>query len=140
MRGIDRAELMLETIAGAVPRLGVDRARCAAALDDGSLATDEVMRRVEAGRPFRLAYREVKEALGRDERFPSSSPARLIARRRSTGGLGNLGLAETRARLRRASAWNNREHRRFESALRKLAGTVRLPHPLRGYPPPVRLS
>src|SRR4029079_12890735 len=41
MRGLDRAEAMLRVLTHAVPRLGVDRARCAAALDGGALATDE---------------------------------------------------------------------------------------------------
>jgi argininosuccinate lyase len=122
MRGLDRTALMLDTVAGAVPRLGVDRERGAAALDGGALATDEVMRRVEQGVPFRLAYREVKGALARGERFPAPSPARLVARRGSTGGLGNLGLVEARARVRRAGAWNIRERRRFARALRRLAG------------------
>jgi argininosuccinate lyase len=130
MRGLDRTALMLEALVGAVPRLGVDRARAAAALDGGTLATDEVMRRVERGTPFRIAYRQVKQALARGERPAAPSAARLVARRRSTGGLGNLGLAEARARLRRAAAWNARERRRFERALRKLAG--------RSAPPPRR--
>ena len=127
MRGLDRAALMLATMAGAIPKLEVDRARCAAALDGGALATDEVMRRVEEGRPFRLAYQEVKAALARGELFDPPSPARLVARRRSTGGLGNLGLAEARGRLRRAATWNRRERRRFDAALRRLAGPAARP-------------
>jgi len=122
MRGLGRTEAMLAALTLAVPRLEVDRSRCAAALEGGALATDEVMRRVEAGRPFRAAYREVKAALHRGDRFDAPSPDRIIARRRSTGGLGNLGLAEARARLRRARTWNRRERRRFDQALRKLAG------------------
>ena len=68
------------------------------------------MRRVEAGRPFRLAYREVATALEAGERFPAPGKAALLARRRSTGGLGNLGLlgvggaAPRRATLGRAAA------------------------------------
>ncbi|MBA3259118.1 MAG: argininosuccinate lyase [Gemmatimonadales bacterium] len=122
MRGVERTAGMLEALAGAVPRLGLDRARCAAALAGGALATDEVMRRVEGGRPFRLAYREVKEALAREELFAAPSPARLVARRRSTGGLGDLGLAEARTRLRRARAWGGRQRRRFDAAMGRLAG------------------
>jgi argininosuccinate lyase len=122
MRGLDRTEAMLAAMAGAVPRLGVDRARCAAALAGGALATDEVMRRVEAGRPFRLAYREVVVALGRGERFEPPPPGRLVARRRAIGGLGDLGLAEARARARRAGRWSGRERHRFEAAMARLAG------------------
>ena len=73
MRGLDRAEAMLAAMAEALPRLGVDRERCAAALAGGTLATDEVMRRVEAGSPFRIAYREVAAALRRGETFDAAA-------------------------------------------------------------------
>jgi argininosuccinate lyase len=55
MRGLERTRAMLQAITHAVPRLKVDPKRCAAALAGNALATDEVMRRVEAGRPFRSA-------------------------------------------------------------------------------------
>jgi len=122
MRGLDRTEAMLAAMAGAVPRLGVDRERCAAALAGGALATDEVMRRVEAGRPFRLAYREMAAALERGERFEPPPPGRLMARRRSIGELGDLGLAEARARALRAKRWSGRERHRFEAAMARLGG------------------
>ena len=122
MRGLERTGGMLTVMAAAVPRLGVDRARCAAALGGGALATDEVMRRVEEGRAFRDAYREVAAALDRGEAFAAPSSARLVARRRSTGGLGNLGLADARARLRRARVWARRRRLRFDGAMARLAG------------------
>jgi argininosuccinate lyase len=122
MRGVDRTGAMLQVISGAVPRLGVDRRRCADALAGGTLATDEVMRRVEAGRPFRLAYREVAAGIARGESFAAPSASRIISRRRTTGGLGDLGLDEARTRLRRARAWATRERRRFYLALHRLAG------------------
>jgi argininosuccinate lyase len=122
MRGVERTEAMLAIVASAVPRLGVDRARAAAALDGGALATDEVMRRVEGGQAFRNAYRAVARELADGARFPALSPRAIVSRRRSTGGLGNLGLSLARARLRRASAWQRRERRRFDRALSKLAG------------------
>jgi argininosuccinate lyase len=122
MRGLERTGAMLAVVAHAIPRLGVDRVRCAAALEGGALATDEVMRRVEAGRPFRTAYREVAAALDAGERFPAPTHARIVARRSSTGGLGNLGLDLVRARVRRGRSWQARERRRFDRAMRKLAG------------------
>lgn len=122
LRGLDRTEAILTDLAHALPRLAVDRRRCAEALDAGALATDEVMRRVEAGQPFRAAYREVKLELGRGRRFETPSTVRLLARRRSTGGLGNLGLADARQRLRAARAWSRRERRRFDQAMHRLAG------------------
>jgi argininosuccinate lyase len=128
MRGVDRTSAMLQVISGAVPRLGVDRRRCAESLAGGTLATDEVMRRVEAGRPFRLAYREVAAAIARGESFAAPSSSRIILRRKTTGGLGNVGLSEARARLRRARTWGIRERRRFDRALRKLAGRTVPPY------------
>ena len=43
------------------------------------------MRRVEQGLSFRAAYRQVAAALDAGETFPAPSPAKLIARRSSTG-------------------------------------------------------
>ncbi len=122
LRGLQRTGELLDMLAHAVPRLDVDRARSAAALAGGALATDEVMRRVEAGRPFRLAYREVAASIKAGECFAAPPPARLAARRRSTGGLGNLGLPAVNARLRAARRWGARERRRFDRAMQALAG------------------
>jgi argininosuccinate lyase len=122
MRGLDRAAAILAATAEALPRLKIDRERCAAALAGGTLATDEVMRRVEAGSPFRVAYREVAAAIRRGETFAPPSPSRLVARRRSTGGLGDLGLGQAAARVRRARRWAGRERTRFDAAMRRLAG------------------
>ena len=122
LRGLDRTELMLSALAEALPLLAVDHQRCTEALDTGALATDEVMRRVEAGQPFRVAYREVKLELGRGRRFEMPAAALLLARRRSTGGLGDLGLAAARHRLRVARAWSRGQRRRFDQAMRRLAG------------------
>ena len=133
MRGLDRTGTMLEAVTHALPKLGVDPKRCHAALTGGALATDEVMRRVEAGRPFRTAYREVAAALKEGESFDPPARARIISRRSSTGGLGNLGLPDLKKRIRRSLSWNTGERRRFDGALRKLVG--RTAHPPRGHPP-----
>jgi len=122
MRGLDRTGAMLEAITHALPKLGVDPERCQAALVGGALATDEVMRRVETGRPFRTAYREVAAALKEGESFAAPAPARIISRRTSTGGLGNLGLPDLKKRIRQSRAWNARERKRFDRAMTKLAG------------------
>lgn len=124
-RGLDRTREMLAMLVHAVPRLGVDRHRAAAALAGGTLATDEVMRRVERGRAFRLAYREVAQAVRRGEPLPEPSGAALLARRRGTGNLGNLDLPTVRARLRRARGWAARERRRFDATMARLAGPRR---------------
>jgi hypothetical protein len=92
------------------------------------MATDEVMRRVEAGRPFRSAYREVAAAVVDGKTFASPSSQEIIARRGSTGGIGNLGLPELRKRIRSEGSWNRRERKRFDRAMSKLVGgSIRAP-------------
>jgi argininosuccinate lyase len=105
----------------------VDAKRCQAALAGDALATDEVMRRVEQGRPFRSAYHEVSNALKEGKRFEPPTAGQILSRRKSTGGLGNLGLSAVRARIRKAKAWGTGERKRFDRALTKLAGKARQP-------------
>jgi argininosuccinate lyase len=135
MRGLDRTRAMLEAMIHALPKLKVDRQRCQAALSGGALATDEVMRRVEAGRPFRSAYHEVSAALKEGKSFEPPTPDQILARRKSAGGLGNLGLPAVRARVRKAQSWGTRERKRFARALSKLGGkTASLPRRPAGPP------
>jgi argininosuccinate lyase len=122
MRGLERTQAMLGAMVEAVPKLRIDRERCAAALDGGALATDEVMRRVEQGSAFRVAYREVAAAIGRGETFEPPPLPRIISRRRSTGGLGDLGLREASVRVREQRRWTARQWSRFDRAMTRLAG------------------
>ncbi len=125
IRGLGRAIELVGMVALVVPRLGVDRARGLAALEGGALATDEVMRRVEQGVAFRRAYREVAAGVTRGERFATPSPARLIARRGSTGGVGRLELGAAWRRWRAVERWCERERARFDRAMARLAGPGR---------------
>lgn len=122
LRGLDRTREMLVMLAAAVPQLGVDRARGAALLAGDPLATDEVLRRAEAGEPFRSAYRAVAAALVRGERVPTPVTAALLARRKTPGGLGDLDLGAVRARLAARRRWSGQARRRYAGALRRLAG------------------
>jgi argininosuccinate lyase len=121
IRGLGRAFELVGMVSLVVPRLEVNRARGLAALAGGALATDEVMRRVERGVPFRRAYREVAAEVKRGRSFPAPSPARLIARRGSTGGLGQLGLGRVWQRWSRMERWCERERDRFDAARRSRA-------------------
>lgn len=118
MRGVERARATLEMAARAVPRLAVERARARAALAGDALATDEVMRRVEAGTPFRAAYREVAGALPGDASLPTDEE--LLARRRTPGGVGNLDLDHPCARLDVCRSWALTQEESFRSALARL--------------------
>ncbi len=119
--GLARTGSLLSMMTVVVPALRVH----AKPLEGGTLSTDEVMRRVEAGVPFRQAYRDVAAALKRGERFPAPGPGELMARRRGTGGLGNLDLGAARRRLRAAERWRRAERARFDRAMARLAGKAR---------------
>lgn len=121
-QGLDRTGEMLAMMAHAVPRLEVDAARSRAALRGEALVTDEVMRRVEQGVPFRQAYRDVAAEYKRGVIFTTPTDGDLIRRRRSVGGLGNLGLPALRSRLGSGRRWQRRERQRFDRAIARLAG------------------
>jgi len=120
--GIDRTTEMLQITTRVFPLLSVDRARGLRALDAGTLSTDEALRRAEDGAPFRQAYREVAAELARGEVFPRPTPSQILERRRSTGGLGNLGLPALRARHARERRWARAARARFEAAMIRLEG------------------
>jgi argininosuccinate lyase len=119
--GIDTTGEMLRMTAYALPRLKVDAARGLAALDAGTLSTDEALRRAEAGIPFRTAYREVAAAIARGETFVLPGRSEILRRRMSTGGLGNLGLAALSSRLTRERRWARAARARFDTAMNRLA-------------------
>ena len=71
--------------------------------------------------PFRTAYRSVADELKRDAlTLPMADPADLIRRRRSTGGMGNLGLPKLRTRLRHCLRQNEKSQVQFRSAIDRL--------------------
>ncbi len=122
VRGLDRTADMLAMLGYAVPRLTVNRKRAREALTGGVLATDLVMQRVEEGEPFRAAYQDVARAVRAGEVPPPLPAADLLRRRRSAGGLGNLGLDVLARRLRAFRRWERAEQRRFVRAMARLAG------------------
>ena len=123
LRGLLRTREMLGMMTLAVSKLTVDKARCAQAVSGGVLATDEVMRRVETGIPFRTAYREVAAEL--KQGLEPAAPAQLsqlVKRRLSTGGAGNLGLAQLRRQLKGTQRVAQQKQRIFVGAMTALAG------------------
>jgi argininosuccinate lyase len=125
IRGLGRTQPMLAMLARAIPQLEVNRAGGLGALSGDALATDEVMRRVDGGTPFRRAYRDVAAALKRGERFPAPSVRAVILRRRSAGGVGRLGLERAWRRFERARRWSEREKKSFHAAMNRLVGRER---------------
>ncbi len=77
---------------------------------------------MERGTPFRQAYREVAAAIKQGETLPAPTTKEIVARRRSTGGLGRLELTVPRKQLAQVAEWNGAERRRFVKAIGALVG------------------
>jgi argininosuccinate lyase len=122
LRGVRRTLDMARMMGVAVPALEVDSRRAAAALRGGLLATDEVMRRVERGVPFRSAYREVAASLKRGEEVPAIPAREMLARRTATGGIGRLELENVQREASVQARWRERELARFTKAVARLRG------------------
>jgi argininosuccinate lyase len=120
MRGIDRTRDMLAMLATAIPMLTVDADRAWSTMTGDVLATDEVMRRVMSGVPFRKAYRDVAAAVKRGDTMPVLTPSQIIAARTSAGAMGNLPLASLRRRAGRELRTARALRRRFDAALARL--------------------
>lgn len=119
---LDTARETARMAALAIPRLEVDRARCAGALGRDALATDEVYRRVRAGTPFRVAYGEVAEEF-RDGRTDwPLSPAAILAARGGPGEAGDPSLAALGSDLRARRNAVAARRRAFAAALGRLVG------------------
>jgi argininosuccinate lyase len=126
LRGVGRTLEMLDMLTLAIPKLSVDKARCLSAVSDNLLVTDEVIRRVEAGEPFRSAYRAVaQEIKAQTIHIPAPDPTDLIRRRRSTGGIGNLGLPKLHSRLHKLGRQQHAARTRFADALTTLRAPIR---------------
>jgi argininosuccinate lyase len=122
LRGLATAEEMLAMIAWAVPRLGVDRAACAAAVSGDLLSTDEVFRRLGEGEPFRVAYRAVAAQVRSGQMPPELSAAQVLASRTHAGGAGNLGLAALGRAIRHERRTVERQRQAFTTAVAVLVG------------------
>jgi argininosuccinate lyase len=91
-RGLDTTRDVVAMMTTAIPLLGVNAERGMARLKGEVLATDEVMRRVRKGIPFRKAYREVATAVKSGKAMPAISAREMRSSRKSAGNIGNLDL------------------------------------------------
>ncbi|MCE9584879.1 MAG: argininosuccinate lyase [Planctomycetes bacterium] len=106
LRGITHALATLRVMAHVIPNLEFDEKRCRAACTPELFATDEALRRVSSGVPWRDAYRQVAEEAG-NWKVPDLDAAMKM--RAHLGGTGNLGLGRLAGRLARIrKEWANR--------------------------------
>ena len=123
MEGIDTVHAMLVMMADAVPRLGVDAEKCAAAVSGDLLATDEVYRRVRDGAPFRTAYRQVAAEIKEGAEMPLLDADAILQARQHLGGAGAPALSEIEVIAARAIQLMSDRERVFTDAISRLTGT-----------------
>jgi len=122
MEGLDTVEAMLAMMATAVPQLGVDPVRCAAAVGGDLLATDEVYRRVQKGVPFRTAYREVAHEVKGGVDVPILGADEILGARTHLGGAGAPALDLLEATADRMGRENRDRSRSLIDTLESLMG------------------
>ena len=123
MEGLDTVRAMLEMMADAVPRLGVDAERCAAAVTGDLLATDEVYRRVREGVSFRTAYRQVAGEIKGGAPMPDLEANDILDARRHLGGAGAPALGEIAALADKAEKEIDTRRRDLAATLDRLTRT-----------------
>lgn len=102
LEGLGGAVDLVAVMAPVLETLQVDAERCRAALLPATAATDEVYRRVAAGQPFRLAYREVAAD---PAAAAGSEGAELWRARCHLGAPGALDLRGYRESLQQGRQW-----------------------------------
>jgi len=100
-------------------KLEVDEARLLAAFTPEVLATDEALRLVVEGVPFRDAYRRVAESL---DRLEARDPREAIAQRTHAGGPANLRLEIADAAIDQAGAFLRKHRDAFQETIKALLG------------------
>ncbi len=125
MEGIDTVHAMLEMMTSAIPLLGVNAERCAAAVGGDLLATDEVYRRVLGGTSFRTAYRRVAAKIKDGGDIPSLDADAILDTRQHLGGAGAPALSELDAVAAHAEDRIDRRNRHLKEAIARLMRTTK---------------
>jgi argininosuccinate lyase len=112
MKGIAVTRASVGIMAETIRRLEVNTDKLIAAFHPEVFATDVALELVAAGKPFRDAYREVKEKLGQ---LGDMDPREALAKKTHAGTTGNLGLDVALAAVDRHG---ERIHREIEKARR----------------------
>ena len=102
-----------------ISKLTVNEMRLRTAFAPEIFATDRAFELVAGGMSFRDAYKEVGRTL---ESLGSRDPEGTIAKRTSTGSVGNLNLGVPRAKAAEHVGWLEREEKQKRAKIARLAG------------------
>lgn len=113
MKGAKSTLLLVQIMSHMIKGVGVHEKNLIQGCKSELYATDEVLKRISEGRPFREVYKEVGMNL---ESVSSYDPVKTIKNRTMIGSTGNLGLSELQASLQE-------KEKEVQDQLNKLAET-----------------
>lgn len=114
MQGFEVASLSLKVVNQIVSELEVDADRCIGAFSAELFATDQVLRLVEAGLPFRDAYARI----ARDSQAVAmEDPVENIRAKTHLGAPGNLDLEVSCAKLSQDRRWRAAVQQKMDSVI-----------------------
>jgi argininosuccinate lyase len=123
VEGLDNSESSLAVLPPLINGLKINKQALISNFTEEVFATDEVFDLVKDGKPFRDAYRTIKERFIAREETQAAGEDRArkaIKARRHLGGPGNLQLDSTKGELdEEREKWKTREEK-FHKALSKL--------------------
>lgn len=102
IQGFEVTGLSLKVLTKIIAELEVEKERCMRAFTSELFATDEVLKLVKRGKPFRKAYAQI--AL-HPENVLMPDPVENILSKTHLGATGNLGLETNRSRLQGYQEW-----------------------------------
>ena len=117
IRGVETTISSVRIIALTVKKLSVDKKKCVDAFTPEVFATDEALRLVAKGVPFRDAYKKVGENLSK---LKKEDPVKNIKSKKHTGATGNLGLEKVKKALSAEKTKVGKTIKAFRETLDKL--------------------
>jgi argininosuccinate lyase len=102
MQGFEITSLSLKVFSQIIPELEVQKEHCINAFSHELFATDQVLKLVSLGMPFREAYAQVAKT---PEDVTMQDPTENILSKTHIGATGNLGLEISRLQLQKYQKW-----------------------------------
>lgn len=118
MQGFETTCLSLKVLCQIIPQLEVQQKKCTEAFTSELFATDQILKLVKEGAPFRDAYSEIAM---NPEDVSMQNPIANILSKTHLGATGNLGLGVNRVRLREYQKWHDALQQKWQRVQAKLS-------------------
>lgn len=118
MQGFETTCLSLKVLSQIIPELEVRQKQCTEAFTSELFATDQVLKLVKEGKPFRDAYSEIAI---HPEDVSMQNPIENILSKTHLGATGNLRLDVNRMRLQEYQKWHGALQQKWQHMQAKLS-------------------